>query len=76
MVCGHGGLSIISRGGRTFGGLGLQVQPDGYSERNIFDDSCIEEGTVAGKAIFEVWFKFAASEARKYFNIADSAVQI
>ena len=65
MVCGHGGLSIISRGGRTFGGLGFQVQSDGSSERNIFDDLCTEEVMGAGGDIFEVVFKFAASEARK-----------
>ena len=36
----------------NFGGLGLQVHPDGYPERNIFEDSCTEEGTESGKAIF------------------------
>ena len=50
---------------RTFGGLDLQDQPDGYSERNIFEDLCTKEGIGAGKVIFEGGFKFAASEARK-----------
>ena len=31
MVCERGGLSIFRRGGRTFGGLGLQGNPDGSS---------------------------------------------
>ena len=65
MLCGQGGLSGLLRGGRSFGGLGLQGHPDGSSEINIFDDSCTEEGTEAGEDIFEGGFKFAASEARK-----------
>ena len=40
--------------------------------RNIFEDSCTEEGKVAGKDIFKVMFKFSASEARKKFNSTDS----
>ena len=75
VVCGQGYLSGISRGGSTFGGLGLQGQPYGYPERNILDDSCTEDGTVARKAIFEVGFKFEASEARKYSDSKASAVQ-
>ena len=43
----------------------MKDQPDGYSVRNIFEDSCTEEGTGAGKAIFEGGLKFAVSEARK-----------
>ena len=65
MVCGLGGLSGLCRGGRTFGGLGLQRQPDGSSERNVFDDSCTEEGTVAGDAIFEGRLNISVSEVRK-----------
>ena len=45
-------------------GLGLQVQVDGYSERNIFEFSSTEEGTGAREAIFEGGFKFSASDAR------------
>ena len=51
-----------------FGGLDLQGQPDGYSEVDIFNDSCTEEGTGAGEDIFEGGFKFEASEASKYFD--------
>ena len=66
MVCGQGGgLSRLHRGGRTFGELGLQGQPDGSSVRNIFEGSFTEEGAGSGNAIFEGGFKFAASEARK-----------
>ena len=65
MVCGQGGLSGLHRGGRTFGGLVLQGQTYGYSERNILEDSCTEEGMGSVKAIFEGGFKFSASEARK-----------
>ena len=75
MVCGQGGLSILRIGGRKFGGLGLQGHPDGSSEINIFEDSCTEEGTVSGKAIFEGGFKFVDSEARNYFDSIVSAVQ-
>ena len=35
VVCEQGGLSGLCRGGRTFGGLGLQGQPDGF-QREIF----------------------------------------
>ena len=52
VVCGRGGLSGICRGGRTFGGLGLQGHPDGSSVSNIFEGSFTEEGAVSGKAIF------------------------
>ena len=65
MVCGQGCLYLIHRRGRTFGGLVLQGQPDVFSGRNIFDDLCTEEGTVAGKAIFEGGFKFVSYEVRK-----------
>ena len=67
MICELKGLSGLIRGGRKFGGLGLQIQHNGYSERNIFEDSCTEEVTVAGKYIFEGGFKFLASEVRKKF---------
>ena len=43
------GISGIIRGGRTFGGLGLQGQPDGYSVRNILECSFTEEVMVTGK---------------------------
>ena len=75
MVCGRGGISGLRRGGRTFGGLGLQGQPDGSSVSNIFEGPFTEEGTGAGKAIFEGGFKFADSEARKNFDITYSADQ-
>ena len=54
MVCGQGGISGICIGGRTFGGLVLQGHPGGSSVRNIFEGSFTEEGTGAGKVIFEV----------------------
>ena len=76
MVRGQGGLSGLLRRGRTFGGLGLQYQPDGSSVINIFEGSFTEEVTVEGKSIFEGEFKFEASESRKKFNSTDSAVQI
>ena len=60
--------SLLRRGGITFGGLGLKGEPAGSSERNIFEISYTEEVTGAGKAIFEVRFKFVASEARKKFD--------
>ena len=53
MVCGQVGLSVIRRGGRTFGGLGLKGQHAGSAVRNIFEYLCTEEGTGVGKAIFE-----------------------
>ena len=68
MVCGQGGLSGLRIGGRTFGGLGFQDHTYGYSEINIFEYSCTEEGTGAGKAIFDIKIKFSASEARKKFD--------
>ena len=74
MVCGKGGLPGLRIGGRTFGGLGLQGHPDGSLERNIFEDSCAEEGTGSGNDIFEGGFKFAASEARRKFNSTASEV--
>ena len=55
-----------------FGGLGLQGRYDGSSVRIFSVDSCTEEGTGSGKAIFEGGFKFAASEARKKSDITDS----
>ena len=69
-----GGISVIRRGGRTFCGLGLQVHPDGSLVRNIFEDSCTEEGTGAGKGIFEGGFKFASSEERNNSDSTDSEV--
>ena len=51
-----------------FGGLGLKVQPDGSSVGIIFEDSFNEEGTGAGKAIFEIGCKFSALESMKKFN--------
>ena len=42
--------------------VGLASQPDRYSERNIFDNSCTEEGTGSGKAVFEGGFKLAVSK--------------
>ena len=48
-------------GGRNFAGLRLQGQNDVSSVQNIFEGSVTEEGTGSGKAIFEGWFKFAAS---------------
>ena len=65
MVYGVGSLYGIFRRVRTFCGLGIQGQPDGYSVRNMFEGSFTEEGTGSVKAIFEGGFKFAASEARK-----------
>ena len=44
--------SSIGAGGFKFSGLGLQGQSDGYSDRNIFEGSCTEEGKGAGNAIF------------------------
>ena len=58
-----------------FHGLWLKGQPDGSSVRNIFEDSCTEEGTGAEKAIFEGGFKFAASEVRNNFDSTASVVQ-
>ena len=62
MVCGGGGLSVLCRGCRTFGGLGLQGKPDGSLVRNIFKVSFTEEIIVAVKAVFEGMFSFSASE--------------
>ena len=73
MVCGRGGLSGLRRGGITVGGLGMQGQPDGSSVRNNCEGLFTEEVTRVGKAVFEGGFKFAASEARKKFDITDSA---
>ena len=75
MVCGQGVLSGLRRGGRKFDGLRLQGHPDESSVRNIFEGSFTEEGTGAGKAIFEGGLKFADSEARKNFNSTDSEDQ-
>ena len=68
VICEQGGLSGICRGGRTFGGLGLQVQPDGSSVSNIFEGLFTEEGTGSGKAIFKGGFKFSASETTEKFD--------
>ena len=76
MVCGRGGLSGLHRGGRKFGGLGMQGQPDESSVRNIFEGSFTEDGTGSGKDIFEVGLMFAYSDARKKFDGTDSSVQI
>ena len=70
MVCGRGGLYGIRRGGKTFGGLGLQGHPYGSSVRNSFEGSINKEGTGSGNAIFEGGFKFAASEAKKFDSTA------
>ena len=75
MVCVGGYLSVFRRGVETFGGLGLQGMPDGYSMKNMFEGSFTEEVTGAGKDIFEVGLKFAASEARNNFYSTASAVQ-
>ena len=42
---------------------------------NIFEGSFTEEVTIAGNAIFEGVFKFAAPEARKKFDSTASADQ-
>ena len=52
----------------------MKDQPDGYSVRNIFEDSCTEEGTGSGKAIFEGGFKVEYYEERKKFDSTASAV--
>ena len=54
----------------------MQGHPDGYLVRNIFEGSLIEEGTGAGKAIFEGVFNFSASEARKKLDITASSLNI
>ena len=64
MICGKGGISELLIGGITFGGLGLQGEPDGFSVRNILEGLFTEEVTVAGNNIFELGFKFAASDHR------------
>ena len=43
--------------------------------RNIFEDSCTEEGMGVENSIFEGAFNFAASEASKKFDNTDSEVQ-
>ena len=68
MVCGQGGLFGIRRGGKTFGGLGLQGRLDGSSVRNIFEDSFTEELTVSRNYIFEGVFKFVSSVSRNNFD--------
>ena len=75
MVRGKGGLSGIRSGGIPFGGLRLQGQPDGFSVRHIFEDSCTEEGIGSGKAIFEGRFKFVSSDAGKNFYSTASKIQ-
>ena len=57
-----------------FGGLGLQGNPGGSSDRNNFEDSVAELGTGSGKDIFEGGFKFAAFDARNNFNRTASSV--
>ena len=52
VVCGRGGLSGLHRGGRAFGGLGMKGQTDESLVRNIFEDSCNEEGSGSEKDIF------------------------
>ena len=78
-VSAYGGKSPVSSsigaGGFKFGGLGLQGQPDGSSERNIFECSFTEEVTGAGKYFLEGGSNFSASEAKKKFNSTASAVQ-
>ena len=73
MVCGQGGLSGIRIGGSNFGGLGMQGQLHVSSVSNIFGGSFTEEVNGSGKAIFEVGFKFSASEARNKFDSTVSA---
>ena len=75
MVCVQGGLSGLHIVGRTFCGLRLQGQTEGCSISNIFKGSFTEEGTGVGKAILEEEFKFESFEARRNFDITDSAVQ-
>ena len=75
MVCGRGGISELHRGGKIFGGLGLQGKTDGSSVINICKGSFTEDGTGSGKSIFEGGFKFSASEARRKFDSIDSAYQ-
>ena len=75
MVCGAGSISGLRGGSRTFGGLVIQDQTDGYSVKNMFEGSFTEEGTEAVKAIFEVGFKFVAYEERKKLNSTASSVQ-
>ena len=58
-----------------FGELWLQGHPDGSSVIIIFEDSCTEEGTGAGKAIFEGGFKISSSESKKKSESTASAVQ-
>ena len=64
VVCIQEGITVIRRGGITFSGLGLQIQPDGYSV-----------GTGAGNDIFEGGFMFTASEASKKLDRTDLADQ-
>ena len=75
MVCGRGGISELFREGRIFGGLGMQVQPDGSSVSSIFDVSFTEEGKIAAKDTFEVGYRFEDSEAMNKFNSTTSAYQ-
>ena len=53
----------------------MQGPPDGSSVSNIFEGSFTEEGTGAGKAIFEIGFKFAAYESRNKLDCTASADQ-
>ena len=47
-----------------------------FSEKYIFEGSFTEEGTGAGKAVFEEVFNLLSSEARKKFHSIASAFQI
>ena len=76
ILCVQGAHSGLHRGGRKFGGLGLQGQPDGYPARNIFKGSFTEDRTEAGKDISEGVFKYTASDSRKKFDRIASTVQI
>ena len=75
VVFGRGGISVLRRGGRTFGGLWMQGKPDRYSVKNIFEGLFTEEIKLAEKDIFEIFFKSADSEARKKFDSTDSVDQ-
>ena len=50
----------------------MQGQPDESSVRNVFEYLFNGEVTVSGNDIFEIGFKFAASEVSKKFDSAAS----
>ena len=75
MIYGRGGISGLRIEGRTFIGLGLNIQPYGSSVSNIFKGSFTEEAKGPGKAIFEGVFKFSASKARNKFDSTALEVQ-